>query len=87
MNKSLLSALGLTLAVAFAAPATAATTTPAQPMKTMHTYYVGKVVKTKKCEVTTHKPDGKTVMMVGKDTYKTKAEAETAMKAAAECKG
>ncbi len=50
------------------------------------TFYVGKDAATKKCEVSDKKPDGTKVIMVGKDTYKTKAEAETAMKAAADCK-
>lgn len=76
MKKTVLSAIGLTVALAFAAPAIAAT----------HTYYVAKVVKTKKCEVTSHKPNGKTVMMIGKGTYKTVSAAKKAMKAAAECK-
>lgn len=83
MNKTLLSAIGLTVAIAFSGPAFAAT---AAKKPVMHTYYVGQVVKSKKCEVTTHKPNGKTVTMVGKDTYKTKAAAETALKADAACK-
>ncbi len=49
-------------------------------------FYVAKNDATKKCEVTQTKPDGKKMMMVGKDMYKTKAEAETAMKAATDCK-
>ena len=39
----------------------------------------------KKCQVTDKKPDGKTMMMVGTATYKTKADADAAMKAAKEC--
>ena len=39
----------------------------------------------KKCQVTDKKPDGTKMMMVGKAGYKTKAEADTAMKAAKEC--
>jgi hypothetical protein len=49
-------------------------------------YYVAQSAKDKKCEVTDKKPDGKAMMMIGKAAYKTEKEAETAMKAAAECK-
>jgi hypothetical protein len=49
-------------------------------------YWVAKNATTKKCEVVEKKPDGKTMMEVGKSGHKTKAEAEKAMKAAAECK-
>lgn len=49
-------------------------------------WYVVKNGSTKKCEVTEKKADGKTMMEVGKMGYKTKAEAETALKAAADCK-
>jgi hypothetical protein len=50
------------------------------------TYYVSQKAGGGTCSVTTKKPDGTKVMMIGTDTYKTKAAAETAMKAAAECK-
>lgn len=49
-------------------------------------YWVAKSASTKKCEVVEMKPDGKTMMEVGKAAFKTKAEAETAMKASADCK-
>jgi hypothetical protein len=49
-------------------------------------FWVAKSAATKKCEVVAAKPDGKTMMEIGKAAYKTKAEAETAMKAAADCK-
>ena len=87
MNKPLLSAIGLAVAIAFSGPAFAATAAAKKPAKpVMHTYYVGQVVKTKKCEVTTHKPNGKTVAMIGKVSFKTKAAAEAALKADAGCK-
>ena len=64
-------ALAAALAASFAAaPAFAAAS-----------YYVGKDVKTAKCSVSTKKPDGTKVTMVGTASYKTKAEATTAMKA------
>ncbi len=46
-------------------------------------YFVAQKASDKSCSVSTTKPDG---MMVGKSSYKTEAEATTAMKAAAECK-
>jgi hypothetical protein len=63
------------LAASFAAPAFAATT-----------YYVAQNAKTHKCSVTVHKPNGKTSMMVGTATFKTKAAATKALKADAVCK-
>ncbi len=64
----------LALAV-FTAPAFAATD-----------WYVVKNEASKKCEVISHKPDGKKLMMIGTAGHKTKAEAETALKADADCK-
>jgi hypothetical protein len=49
-------------------------------------WYVAQDNKTMKCEVTDKKPDGKTWMMVGTSMYKTKADAEKAMKADKTCK-
>src|SRR5262245_1245076 len=49
-------------------------------------YWVAKSASTKKCEVVTKKPDGKTLIEVGMASHKNKKEAETAMKTAAECK-
>ena len=63
------------LVVAFVAPAAAATE-----------FYVAKDMTSKKCSVVMKKPDGKKMMDVGMMMYKTKADAEKAMKASAECK-
>jgi hypothetical protein len=65
---------------AFTVPSVAATMAAA-------TWYVAQDAKTKKCSVTTKKPDGTKMIMIGKetDTYKTKADATKAEKAAAEC--
>lgn len=71
-TKYLITALSL---LAFSAPALAATD-----------YYVVKNAATKKCEVTSVKPDGKSMMEVGKKFYKTKDEATDAMKTASACK-
>ena len=64
------------LATAFVAPAFAAA-----PV-----WYVEQSTKTHKCAVTEKKPNGNTEMEVGTVDYKSKSAAETAMKAAAECK-
>ena len=61
--------------VVFTAPAFAATE-----------WYVAKNPTTKKCEVTEHKPDGKKMVMVGTNMFKTKALAEGALKGSADCK-
>lgn len=60
---------------AFSLPAVAATE-----------HWVAKNETTKKCEVVSKKPDGKTLMEIGKKSYESKAAAEKAMKTAAECK-
>jgi hypothetical protein len=66
--------------------AAALTTVLVAPAFAATTYYVEQSVKTHKCSVTSHKPNGKTFTMIGTDTYKTKAAATTAMKADAACK-
>lgn len=48
-------------------------------------YYVAKA-EGKGCEIVTTKPDGKSMMMVGKEAHKTDADAKKAMEASAECK-
>ncbi len=51
------------------------------------TYYVVQDVKTKKCSITTTKPTGTEYTMVGSDgtVYKTRVEAENAMKTVKVC--
>jgi hypothetical protein len=71
MRKYLLTAA---LVAGFAVPAMAASS-----------YYVAQSPTSKKCEVTSKKPDGKKWVEVGTETYKTKADAEKALKAAAAC--
>ena len=66
--------------------AAALTTVLVAPAFAATTYYVEQSVKTHKCSVTSHKPNGKTFSMVGTDTFKTKAAATTAMNADAACK-
>jgi hypothetical protein len=66
--------------------AAALTTVLVAPAFAATTYYVEQNAKSHKCSVTSHKPDGKSFMMIGTDTYKTKTAATTALKAAPECK-
>lgn len=63
------------LVAAFSIPAFAATE-----------YWVAKDAATHKCEVVEKKPDGTKMMEVGKTHHATKADAEKAMKASADCK-
>ena len=64
------------IVAAFAIPAFAAT----------KAYYVEQSVKSHKCYVTSHVPNGKTMKEIGTTSYPTKAKALAAMKAAPECK-
>jgi hypothetical protein len=71
MRKYLITAAILTAFVTPAAAAAMAATT----------WYVAMDAKSKKCSVTSKKPDGTKMTMVGTDTYKTKADATKAEKA------
>ena len=64
------------LMVAFSTRASAATE-----------FFIGQDPITKKCGITKVKPDGKTSIMIGTSSYKTKDEAKAARKTAAECPG
>ncbi|MFT3987062.1 hypothetical protein [Aestuariivirga sp.] len=63
-----------TAVAALSAPAMAATT-----------FYATMDSASKKCSVSETKPDGKTIMMIGKAGFKTKAKAEAAIKADKSC--
>ncbi|MBK5197028.1 MAG: hypothetical protein JJE37_01940 [Methyloceanibacter sp.] len=49
-------------------------------------FYVAQSASDHKCSVMAKKPDGKTMMMLGTEAFKTKSAAETAMKGMTECK-
>jgi len=49
-------------------------------------YFIAHKPNDKACTVVQVKPDGKTMVMVGKTSFKSTAEATTALKAAPECK-
>lgn len=48
-------------------------------------YYVVKNAETGKCSVTSDKPDGTKMVMIGTQVYATEKEAKTAKKASADC--
>jgi hypothetical protein len=56
------------------------------PAAAMTEYFVAKGMTTHKCSVVSKKPDGKTMMMIGTEMYKSKSDAMKALKASAECK-
>ena len=60
--------------IAFAAPALAVTS-----------YYIAQNTKTIECSVVAKMPDGGKFVQVGPDSYRTKVEAEAALKKAPEC--
>jgi hypothetical protein len=62
------------MVIAFAAPALAVTT-----------YYIAQNTRTIECSVVTKMPDGGKFVQVGPDSYRTKPEAEAALKTAPEC--
>jgi len=49
-------------------------------------FYVAQSASTHKCSVTAKKPDGKSMMLVGTETFKSKPDAMKAMKGMSECK-
>ena len=71
MKKYVIAAL---LVAGFATPAFAAQ------------YYVAQNISTHKCSIVAHKPDGKTLTMLGFEGFKTKSQAESALKGMSECK-
>ena len=50
------------------------------PAMAAATYYVAQDATSKKCSVVEKKPDGKTLMMIGKKGFKTEGDASAAMK-------
>ena len=49
-------------------------------------YYVAQNTSSHKCSIVAHKPNGKTLTMLGADGFKTKSEAQYALKGMTECK-
>ena len=49
-------------------------------------YYVAQSSNTHKCSVLGQKPDGKSMIQLSSSTYRTRADAQKAMKGLSECK-
>jgi hypothetical protein len=49
-------------------------------------FYVAQSASTHKCSVTAKKPDGKSLRLISNESYKSKPDAEKAMKGMSECK-
>ena len=49
-------------------------------------YYVAQNTSSHKCSIVSKKPNGKTLAMLGADGFKSKSEAESALKGMSECK-
>jgi hypothetical protein len=49
-------------------------------------YYVAQNANSHKCSIVAHKPDGKTLTMLGGEGFKTKSDAQNALKGMSECK-
>jgi hypothetical protein len=56
------------------------------PALAAHEYYVAQNNSTHKCSIVSRKPDGKTLIMLGAEGFKTKSAAENALKGMSECK-
>jgi hypothetical protein len=56
------------------------------PALAAHQYYVAQNNSTHKCSIVSHKPDGKTLIMLGAEGFDTKAAAQNALKGMSECK-
>jgi hypothetical protein len=49
-------------------------------------YYVAQNTSSHKCSIVSHKPDGKSLTMLGSEGFKTRSAAESALKGMSECK-
>jgi hypothetical protein len=49
-------------------------------------YYVAQNTSSHKCSIVSHKPDGKSLTMLGSEGFKTRSAAENALKGMSECK-
>jgi hypothetical protein len=56
------------------------------PALAAHQFYVAQNNSTHKCSIVSHKPSGKNLTMLGAEGFKTKSEAESALKGMSECK-
>ena len=58
----------------------------ATPALAASSFYVAQNANTHKCSVLGQKPDGKSMIQLSSSTYRTRADAQKAMKGLSECK-
>jgi len=58
----------------------------ATPALAAHAFYVAQNNTTHKCLIVSKKPTGKSLTMLGSESFKTKAEAKNALRGMSECK-
>jgi hypothetical protein len=58
----------------------------ATPALAAHQYYVAQSNSTHKCSIVSKRPDGKSLTMLGGESFKTRTDAENALKGMSECK-
>jgi hypothetical protein len=56
------------------------------PALAAHQYFVAQNNSTHKCSIVSHKPNGKTLTMLGGDGFKSRSDAQNALKGMGECK-
>jgi hypothetical protein len=56
------------------------------PALAAHQYFVAQNNSTHKCSIVSHKPDGKTLTMLGSEGFTSKSAAQNALKGMSECK-
>ncbi len=86
MKKFVAIALAAAMAASTMPAAMAATTTKKPAPQAASHYYVAHNAKSNACEIVSEKPDGKTLTMVGKNFYKSEADATQAMHRFKSCK-
>jgi hypothetical protein len=58
----------------------------ATPAFAAHQYFVAQNNSTHKCSIVSHKPNGKNLTMLGADGFKSRSDAQNALKGMSECK-
>lgn len=56
------------------------------PALAAHQFYVAQNNSTHKCSIVSHKPNGKNLTMLGSDGFKSRSDAQNALKGMSECK-
>jgi hypothetical protein len=56
------------------------------PALAAHQFYVAQNNSTHKCSIVSHKPNGKSLTMLGAEGFKSRSDAQNALKGMSECK-